>query len=184
MTSLFEPTSINKDHISAKQISKGKELLQKMDGFPLKLEPTTRNGRLIQLVVDIAKPEETEELHHFLVNYFMTSSPLDRLFQVNEPGADEEILKLRRERPWYADVIRNNSVNLCLTVRDESDGGSLVALAINLIEEKEASENKKPEPKNDRRTECSKLSNGNCINTCNILLRIIICSSIQHCWEL
>lgn len=133
-----------------------------MDRFPLKLERINRNGRIIQLVVDIAKPEETEELHQFLIDYFMTSSPLDRLFQVNESGADEEILKLRRERPWYADVIRNDAVNLCLTIRDNSDGGSLVALAVNIMEEKGASENKKLEPKSDRRIESSKLSNGNC----------------------
>lgn len=131
-----------------------------MDGFPLKLEVASKEDRLMQLVVDIAKPEETEELHQFLVNYFISSSPLDQLYQVNEPGADEEILKLRRERPWWYDDIKKDAANLCLTIRDESAGGSMVALVVNTIEEKIRNV-KKPQAKSDRRVEYSKLFNGN-----------------------
>jgi len=89
-----------------------------MNDFPLKLEVASKEDRLIQLVADNAKPEETEELHQFLVNHFISSSPLDQRYQVNETGADGEILKLRRERPWWDDDIRKDAANLCLTVRD------------------------------------------------------------------
>jgi len=154
-----------------------------MDGFPLKLEVASKEDRrLMQLVADIAKPEETEELHQFLVNHFISSSPLDQLYQVNEPGADEEILKLRRERPWWDDDIRK-SANLSLTVRDESAGGSLVALVVNTIEEKIANVNKPP-TKSDRRVEYSKLFNGNYKKIKLFLLPYLIIFffySQQHC---
>ncbi len=105
--------------------------------FPLKLDSfiNPEDGKSAQLVIDIAKPEETEELHQFLLNNFSSIDPLHKILQLDEPGATEEMLKLRRERPWYSDIIRG-SKNLCFTVRDEGNGGSLVALAVNTMEEK------------------------------------------------
>ncbi len=105
--------------------------------FPLKLDSfiSPEDGKPVQLVIDIAKPVENEELHQFLLSYFSSTDPLHKILQIDEPGATEELLKLRRERAWYADIIRG-SKNLCLTVRDEASGGCLVALAVNTMEEK------------------------------------------------
>jgi len=124
-----------------------------MKNFPLKLEKGS------ELVVDIAKQEETQELYQFLMNYFVASYPMSCFFKLNEPGVDEETLKMRRERPWIRDFVEN-SKNICITVRD---GGVVAGLAICSIEEKSSNDDsisKKPWEMDLRRQECSKLING------------------------
>lgn len=129
-----------------------------MERFPFKLDPQS-NSENTQLIVNIAKLEETEELHRFLVEHFIASTPTNQLFQLNEPGVDEEILKLRRERPWYLSMIRE-SENLCLTVRDESAENRLAAICMCAISEKSAP----VVPINEvdhKKEEATKLFNGN-----------------------
>lgn len=124
-----------------------------MENFPLKLEEGS------ELVVDIAKQEEKQELYQFLVNYFVASYPMRCFFQLNEPGVDEETLKLRRERPWIRNFAEN-SKNISITVRDD---GVLAGLAVCSIEEKSPTDDsisKKPWEMDLRRQECSKLING------------------------
>jgi len=129
-----------------------------MDKFPFKLDSGS-NLENTQLIVNIAKLEETEELHQFLVDYFIASAPTSQLFQLNEPGVDEEILTLRRKRPWYLDMIRE-SENLCLTVRDEYAGNQLVAVVICAISEKSAPAVQIKEV-DQKKEEATKLFNGN-----------------------
>ncbi len=135
-----------------------------MEKFPIKLDSfiNPEDCQPVELFIDIAKPEETEELHQFLLDYFITTEPLRHLLQLDEPGADEEMLKLRRERPWYADIIRRSiNLRMSMTVRDA--GGRLVALVVNTMEEKSPTEiaNIRYTPENEKiRKEAAKFSYG------------------------
>lgn len=137
-----------------------------MKEFPLKLDSfmNPEDDQPVELFIDIAKPEETEELHQFLLDYFISTDPLRKLLQLDEPGTDEEMLKLRRERPWYADVIRRSiNLGMSMTVRDREAGGRLVAIVVNTMEEKspEITNIRYTQENDEKRKKASSVTSGN-----------------------
>lgn len=99
-----------------------------MESFPILWDQV--DGKV--LVIDIARPEDAEEVNSFLDVHFVLKTPVRQLSSFDKRSKECELKQQQDELNWIQDRLKHG---YSLTVRDASTG-QLVAVQVNDLEER------------------------------------------------
>ena len=100
----------------------------KMENLPIRLDQP--DGKV--LVMDIARPEEAEEINSFLDEHFVLKTPIRQLSSFDKRPKECELKQAQDELNWVRLLL---SHSCSLTVRDAATG-QLAAVQVNDMEKR------------------------------------------------